>query len=81
VESIIQDPNVQALIREWEDKGRAEGAEIARRMLRQPPAKRRWAVPPGVQKRIDAEQDLEQLITWHGAALTARSLAELFDEG
>ncbi|HEX2689672.1 MAG TPA: hypothetical protein VHN14_23805 [Kofleriaceae bacterium] len=25
VESIIQDPNVQALIREWEDKGRAEG--------------------------------------------------------
>jgi predicted transposase YdaD len=25
VESLIQDPNVQALIREWEDKGRAEG--------------------------------------------------------
>ena len=25
MESIIQDPNVQALIREWEDKGRAEG--------------------------------------------------------
>ena len=25
VESIIQDPNVQELIREWEDKGRAEG--------------------------------------------------------
>ena len=25
VESIIQDPNVQALISEWEDKGRAEG--------------------------------------------------------
>jgi len=25
VESIIQDPNVQALIREWEDKGRTEG--------------------------------------------------------
>jgi hypothetical protein len=25
VESIIQDPNVQELIREWEDKGRSEG--------------------------------------------------------
>ncbi|HEX7841738.1 MAG TPA: hypothetical protein VF469_29915 [Kofleriaceae bacterium] len=25
LESIIQDPNVQALISEWEDKGRAEG--------------------------------------------------------
>jgi predicted transposase YdaD len=25
MESIIQDPNVQELIREWEDKGRAEG--------------------------------------------------------
>jgi len=25
VESIIQDPNVQELIREWEDKGRAKG--------------------------------------------------------
>jgi hypothetical protein len=25
VESIIQDPNVQDLIREWEDKGRLEG--------------------------------------------------------
>jgi predicted transposase YdaD len=25
MESIIQDPSVQELIREWEDKGRAEG--------------------------------------------------------
>ena len=25
MESLIQDPNVQELIREWEDKGRAEG--------------------------------------------------------
>lgn len=30
VESIIQDPNVQALIREWEDKGRAEGERKGR---------------------------------------------------
>jgi hypothetical protein len=86
VESIIQDPNVQALIREWEDKGRAEGraeeraeiAETARRMLREALAKRRWSVPPAVRARIDAEQDLEQLITWHAAALTAPSLADLF---
>ena len=27
MESIIQDPNVQELIREWEDKGRAEGRD------------------------------------------------------
>ncbi len=30
VESIIQDPNVQELIREWEDKGRAEGRSEGR---------------------------------------------------
>src|ERR1700759_2574264 len=33
VESIIQDPNVQALISEWEDKGRIEGRGTEARLL------------------------------------------------
>jgi len=47
VESIIQDPNVQDLIREWEDKGRAEGrADEARSLLLKVFAARSLPVTP-----------------------------------
>ena len=87
MESIIQDPNVQELIREWEDKGRAEGrtegrsegrADEARSLLLKVLAARSLPVPPDVRARIDGEPDLARLESWLEAAITAPSIGDVF---
>ena len=76
VESIIQDPNVQELIREWEDKGRAEEA---RRLLHRVLGARAFAVSAAVRTRIDREPDVARLESWHDAAVTARAIGDVFE--
>jgi hypothetical protein len=91
VESIIQDPNVQELISEWEDKGRAKGrvegrakgrvegrAAEARLLLLKVLAARSFHVPPDVRARIDRESDVAQLESWHEAAVTAHTIGDVF---
>jgi hypothetical protein len=87
VESIIQDPNVQALIREWEDKGRTEGhaegrtegrAEEARSMLLKVLGVRSLPISLDVRARIDSEADLARLESWLEAAVTATALGDVF---
>jgi hypothetical protein len=83
VESIIQDPNVQDLIREWEDKGRAEGrvegrADEARSLLLKVFAARSLPVTPDVRARIDVEPDLARLESWLEAAVTAAAIGDVF---
>ena len=79
MESIIQDPNVQELIREWEDKGRVEGrAEEARRLLHKVLAARGLPVTAAARARIKAEADLARLEAWLEAAVTAGALDEVF---
>lgn len=82
VESIIQDPNVQQLISEWEDKGRAKGrVEAARLHLNKVLATRSFAVTPDVRARIDGEPDLVRLESWLEAALTAGTIGDVFRDG
>jgi len=69
VESIIQDPNVQELIHEWEDEGRAEGrtegrADEVRSLLLKVLAARSLPVAPNVRARIDGEPDLARIESW-----------------
>lgn len=91
MESIIQDPNVQELIREWEDKGRAVGrteghaegrtegrASEARLLLHKVLAARSFAVPSDVRARIDGESDITRLESWIEAAVTAPALGDVF---
>jgi hypothetical protein len=79
VESIIQDPNVQELIREWEDKGRTEGhADEARSLLLKVLAARSLPVPPDLRARIDGEPDLAWLESWLEAAVTAAAVGDVF---
>lgn len=87
VESLIQDPNVQELIREWEDKGHAKGhtegrtegrATEARLVLHKVLAARSFAVPPDVRARIEGESDVTRLESWIEAAVTAPSLGDVF---
>ena len=86
MESIIQDPNVQELIREWEDKGRAEGrvegcVETARSLLLRVLNVRSLPVTPDVRARIDAEHDAARLARWAEAAVTAATLGDVFRDG
>jgi hypothetical protein len=86
MESIIQDPNVQELIREWEDKGRAEGraegrALEARLLLHRVLAARSFRVTPDIRKRIDGESDVARLESWLEAAVTADTLGDVFRDG
>jgi hypothetical protein len=86
VESIIQDPNVQALIREWEDKGRAEGAregraEGVRLALHRVLTARSLAVTEDVRARIDSEPDIARLESWLEAAATAGTIGDVFRDG
>jgi hypothetical protein len=86
VESIIQDPNVQELISEWEDKGRAEGqvegrAEEARLLLHKVLAARSFRLPPDVRARIAGEPDVTRLEAWLEAAVTARAIGDVFRDG
>jgi hypothetical protein len=83
VESIIQDPNVQELISEWEDKGLAKGrvegrAAEARLLLHKVLAARSFRVPRDVRARIDRESDVAQLESWHEAAVTANTIGDVF---
>ena len=86
VESIIQDPNVQELVREWEDKGRVEGrvegrAEEARAILHKVLALRSLPVTSDVRARIDAEPDVARLEAWLEAAVTACAIGDIFRDG
>ncbi len=90
VESIIQDPNVQELISEWEDKGRAKGrvegrvegrADEARRLLHRVLEARRFVITPDVRSRIDSEADVTRLESWLEAAVTASALGDVFRDG
>jgi hypothetical protein len=79
VESIIQDPNVQELVREWEDKGRVEGrADEARRLLHKVLAARSFQVSPDVRTRIDGELEVSRLESWIEAAVTAGAIGDVF---
>jgi hypothetical protein len=86
VESIIQDPNVQELVREWEDKGRVEGrvegrAEEARSLVFKVLELRSLPVSPDVRARIDGETDLARLESWLEAAVTAAAIGDVFRDG
>jgi len=86
VESIIEDPNVQELIREWEDKGLAKGlatglATEARKLLVKVLVARSFPVTPDVQARIDGEPDVARLEAWLEAAVTAGAIGDVFRDG
>jgi hypothetical protein len=79
VESIIQDPNVQELISEWETKGRAEGRAVeARLLLHKVLAARSFSVSPDVRTRIDGEADVARLESWLEAAVNATTINDVF---
>jgi hypothetical protein len=78
VESIMQDPNVQELISEWEDKGRAAEARL---LLHKVLAARSFPVPPDVRARIDREPDVARLESWLEAAVTAAAIGDVFRDG
>ena len=87
VESIMQDPNVQQLIHDWEDKGRTEGrvegraeglATEARVMLHRVLAARKFPVTPDVRARIDGESDVARIESWLDAAVTAGAIGDVF---
>ena len=91
VESIIQDPNVQELIREWESKGHAKGrakgrvegrvegrAEEARRLLHKVLAARALPVTAEVRARIDGEPDVGRLEAWLESAVNAGAIGDVF---
>jgi predicted transposase YdaD len=90
MESIIQDPSVQELIREWEDKGRVEGrvegraegyALEARVLLHKVLAARSFRVTPDIRKRIEIEADVARLEAWLEAAVTAGTIGDVFRDG
>ena len=90
MEWLMQDPNVQELIREWEDKGLAKGrdkvlaegrAEEARRLLYKVLAVRSFAVTAALRARIDGEADVARLEAWTEAAVTAGSIDDVFRDG
>jgi hypothetical protein len=81
--SLMQDPNVQELIREWEDKGEVRGeakgqAKEARSLLLKVLAARSFPVSPDVRARIDGELDLARLESWFEAAVTAAAIGDIF---
>jgi hypothetical protein len=83
VEWLIQDPNVQELRREWEDKGHDKGlaegrAAEARSLLHKVLALRSLPVTPDVEARIDGESDVARLEVWLEAAVTAGSIGDVF---
>jgi hypothetical protein len=87
MEWLLEDPNVQELIREWEDKGLAKGrnkvlaeghAEEARKLLYKVLAVRSFAVTDDLRARIDAEADVARLEAWLEATVNARSIGDVF---
>ena len=90
MEWLMQDPNVQELIREWEDKGLAKGrdkvlaegrAEEARRLLYKVLAVRSFAVTAALRARIDGEADVARLEAWTESTVTAGSIDDVFRDG
>jgi hypothetical protein len=82
VESIIQDPSVQELIGEWEDKGREQGrAAEARLLLQRVLVARSFSVTPDIRARINGEPDVTRLESWLEAAVTANSIGDVFRDG
>jgi len=82
VESIMQDPNVQELISEWEDKGLVKGRAVeARLLLHKVLAARSFPVAPDVRARIDREPDIARLESWLEAAVTAAAIGDVFRDG
>jgi uncharacterized ferritin-like protein (DUF455 family) len=87
------DPNVVALMQEWEEleakvrakgyaKGYAEGrAEEARALVYRVFAARSLPVTPEVRARIDGELDVARLEAWLDAALTAATIGDVFRDG
>jgi hypothetical protein len=78
VESIMQDPNVQELISEWEGKGRAVEARL---LLHKVLAARSFPVTSGVRARIDGEPDVGRIEAWLETAVTAASIGDVFRDG
>jgi hypothetical protein len=79
MDSIVQDPNIQKLVSELEDKGRTEGrVEEARSSLYRVLAVRSLSVTPAVRARIDGEADLARLEAWHDAAVSAGTIDDVF---
>jgi hypothetical protein len=78
VESIIQDPNVQELIREWEDEGCAQEARL---LFYKVLTARSFPVNPDVRARIDGEADVARLEAWLEAAVTAATIGDVFRDG
>jgi hypothetical protein len=85
MESIVQDPNVQAfydLKAEGHAEGLAEGRiNAARALLYRVLAARSFVVTPKIRARIDGEPDVARLEGWHDAALTAAAIDDAFRDG
>jgi hypothetical protein len=94
MEWLLEDPNVQELIREWEDKGLAKGrdkvlaegrvegrAEEARKLLYKVLWVRSLLVTPELGARIDGEADVARLEAWLEAALSADLIGDVFRDG
>lgn len=75
MESIMQDPNLQELMQEWADQGRAEGRRAA---LHKVLAARSLPVTDDVRARIDSESNIARLESWLDAAATARTIDDVF---
>lgn len=74
VESIIQDPNVQELIHEWEDKGRIEGERKALQTLLRTRGLSATAEERAV---IEGCTDSKKLEQWIVRAVSAESVGEV----
>jgi len=75
VESIIQAPGVQELVREWEHIGRRQGA---RALLLKVLAARSFPVTLAVRACIAGESNLARLESWLVAAVTAGTIGDVF---
>jgi hypothetical protein len=82
MESLIEDPNVQEMIRGWKDKGRAEGRALAtRELLHKVLVARSLPVTEDVRTRIEREPDIARLESWLEAASTATTIGDVFRDG
>ena len=83
MDSIIQSPGVQAILRHFREEGREEGREQgreeeARSALLRVLARRGFAVTDEIRRRVDSERDVAMLEAWHDAAVTATSISDVF---
>ena len=85
MESIIQSPGVQELIRQFREEGRTEGREEgreeeARAALFRVLSRRGFALDDEARRRIEAERDLARLEAWLDSAVTAEAVDDVFVE-